>query len=177
MRTLSLAVASLFCLGLLEAGQAQESPSLREVQARLKAMGFYRGEVDGAPGSQTAAAIRRYQLANNLRVTGEMNPQTAASLGFAVPAVPDSPAPANDLFSGGPLAGASEERRREVVRKVQAFLAREGFSAGPADGVPGPQTLAALRAWQRRVGIPFKGRLDSATLSRMGIKGGGLSAP
>lgn len=140
-------------------------PPVREVQKRLKALGFYHGEIDGVAGSRTAAAIRRYQLAHNLRVTGEMNPQTALHMGFGEMADKEMEA----FFSGGPLAQASAAERAQTLRRVQAFLAKEGLPVGEVDGRLGPQTRAALIEWQRRAGIPFRGRLDAATLARMGL--------
>ena len=59
--------------------------TVREAQKILQQEGYYRGTVDGVIGSQTAAAIRRYQIAEKLRVTGQLNPQTARSLGLPLP--------------------------------------------------------------------------------------------
>lgn len=45
----------------------------------------------------------------------------------------------------------------------QVELSRRGFSGGAIDGVRGPQSVAALRAFQRRAGVPESGELDPAT--------------
>jgi lipoprotein-anchoring transpeptidase ErfK/SrfK len=42
-------------------------------------------------------------------------------------------------------------------------LARQAFSPGVIDGVAGPQTAAALRAFQARRQLPATGRLDEST--------------
>ena len=55
------------------------------VQSKLKQLGYYDGMVDGQLGSQTAAAIRRYQIAERLKVTGNLNTQTLRSLGISAP--------------------------------------------------------------------------------------------
>ncbi len=47
--------------------------------------------------------------------------------------------------------------------EVQIALARRGFSGGPIDGVRGPQSAAALKAFQKRAGVPETGELDAAT--------------
>src|ERR1022692_2475694 len=47
--------------------------------------------------------------------------------------------------------------------ELQVELHRRGFSCGSIDGVAGAQTSAALRAFQRAVGIADTGILDSAT--------------
>jgi peptidoglycan hydrolase-like protein with peptidoglycan-binding domain len=55
----------------------------RAVQQRLKDQGFFYGSVNGQGGSETSAAIRRYQIRYGLRVTGELNDETLRSLGVS----------------------------------------------------------------------------------------------
>ena len=55
----------------------------RAVQQRLKNQGFFYGSVNGQGGSETSAAIRRYQIRYGLRVTGELNDETLRSLGVS----------------------------------------------------------------------------------------------
>jgi lipoprotein-anchoring transpeptidase ErfK/SrfK len=55
------------------------------------------------------------------------------------------------------------ERPVETILEAQVELHRRGFSSGSIDGVPGPQTAAALRAFQRGAGIKETGALDRAT--------------
>ena len=49
----------------------------------------------------------------------------------------------------------------------QIALARIGFSGGSIDGVPGPQSRAALRAFQENEGLEPNGALDEATRIRL----------
>ena len=51
--------------------------------------------------------------------------------------------------------------------EAQIALARQGFSCGPIDGVEGPQTLAALRAFQQSAGLTPTAALDAPTLTRL----------
>jgi len=55
----------------------------RAVQERLKERGFYYGGVDGQGGSETSAAIRRYQIRYGLKVNGELTQETLKSLGLS----------------------------------------------------------------------------------------------
>jgi peptidoglycan hydrolase-like protein with peptidoglycan-binding domain len=55
----------------------------RAVQQSLKDQGFFYGSVNGQGGSETSAAIRRYQIRYGLRVTGELNDETLRSLGVS----------------------------------------------------------------------------------------------
>jgi lipoprotein-anchoring transpeptidase ErfK/SrfK len=59
----------------------------------------------------------------------------------------------------------AEAQPREVKSwlEAQIALARRRISCGPIDGVGGPQTAAALRAYQESQDIPVTGLLDSAT--------------
>ena len=63
------------------------------------------------------------------------------------------------------LVSAAEEFPRPAATwlEVQVELTRRGFSGGPIDGLPGPQSTAALRAFQRREGLADTGALDAAT--------------
>ena len=52
------------------------------MQARLRALGFYRGQADGVWGPGTQAAIERFQQGRGLQATGQINPVTAQALGL-----------------------------------------------------------------------------------------------
>lgn len=64
--------------------------NVRVLQSRLKAGGFYFGEVNGQYDSDTAAAVTRYQIRNGLQITGKLDAQTSHALGVAAtgPKVP-----------------------------------------------------------------------------------------
>lgn len=52
------------------------------VQQKLKDDGFYYGAISGSKDSETVAAIRRYQIRNGLKVTGELDAETQRALGM-----------------------------------------------------------------------------------------------
>ncbi|MFH5923038.1 peptidoglycan-binding domain-containing protein [Roseomonas xinghualingensis] len=56
--------------------------AVRNVQGRLRALGFYRGGVDGLWGAGTQAAIERFQQGRGLQPTGQLNPATAQAMGL-----------------------------------------------------------------------------------------------
>jgi peptidoglycan hydrolase-like protein with peptidoglycan-binding domain len=56
--------------------------AVRNVQARLRTLGFYRGSADGVWGPGTQAAIERFQQGRGLQSTGQINPATAQALGL-----------------------------------------------------------------------------------------------
>ena len=56
--------------------------AVRNVQQRLRALGFYRGAADGLWGAGTQAAIERFQRGRGIEPTGQINPVTAQALGL-----------------------------------------------------------------------------------------------
>ncbi len=58
---------------------------------------------------------------------------------------------------------------QEDVRSVQEALKGKGHNPGPVDGVIGPRTQQALRAFQRAQNIQTSGQLDSSTASALGV--------
>ncbi len=96
--------------------RSARSPVSREqvsaVQRALKERGHDPGEVDGALGPRTRAALREFQKKEGLRVTGRPDAPTLARLGVgapssgtsARPAVPVKPAAAESSGSTAPAA-------------------------------------------------------------------------
>ena len=64
--------------------------NVRALQNRLKAGGFYFGEINGRYDSDTAAAVTRYQIRNGLQITGKLDAPTSHALGVTAiePKVP-----------------------------------------------------------------------------------------
>jgi TonB family protein len=58
---------------------------------------------------------------------------------------------------------------RNEARQVQERLRSAGYNPGAVDGVPGPQTVAALRQYQTAQGLPVTGLLDEATRQALGL--------
>jgi murein L,D-transpeptidase YcbB/YkuD len=59
------------------------------------------------------------------------------------------------------------------VRKVQEALKSKGHDPGSMDGVIGPQTSQAIRAFQSANGLKETGRIDSETARKLGVEKGG----
>jgi peptidoglycan hydrolase-like protein with peptidoglycan-binding domain len=56
--------------------------AVRNVQNRLRALGFYRAAPDGLWGAGTQAALERFQRGRGLEANGQINPTTAQALGL-----------------------------------------------------------------------------------------------
>jgi len=122
----------LLLLGLVlfvDAARADEKT--RQAQVELKQQGFYYGETDGNLGSETSAAIKRFQIRNGLEVTGTLTQQTLGSLGLAEATrsaprpAPPPPAPAPGAAENG-RPPVNLRREPSVEESDRNFLRREG---------------------------------------------------
>lgn len=100
---------------------------LRQVQQSLKEGGYYYGEVDGEEGTETNAAIRRYQIRNGLEVTGKLNAQTLAAV-QGPGAVAPAPEAARDEGPPPPVPAAPP--RPSIVESDKNYL-RKPLPAPP----------------------------------------------
>ncbi len=70
------------------------------------------------------------------------------------------------------LPGAASPRQsrgmtRRIFRAIQEDLATLGYDPGPADGIPGPRTRAAIRAFQRDQGLAVTGEASADLADRL----------
>lgn len=123
------------------------------VQQALLAHGISPGQIDGIYGPNTAAAVRAFQAANGLPVTGVVCGQTYVLLGVSCISVPPcaSPLQCRVLQVTSPFMSGPD------VTAVQTQLTARGFHPGAIDGIYGPNTAAAVRAFQQQQGLPVTG--------------------
>jgi hypothetical protein len=67
-------------------GAPAPDATVEATQERLAQLGYYNGPVDGIFGPTTRDAVAKYQIANQLNVTGSLSPDTLQSLGLPQPA-------------------------------------------------------------------------------------------
>ncbi|HVT72344.1 MAG TPA: L,D-transpeptidase [Lacunisphaera sp.] len=116
-----------------------------------------------------AAIVVAMSLNGTLRLAALLLPLAAiAALAQDVPPAPSAggagepaTAPATPAVPATPASDTV--RPVETWLEAQVELARRGFSGGSIDGVHGPQSVAALRAFQRAAGIEDTGTLDQPT--------------
>ena len=61
-------------------------PTVQATQTQLAQLGYYNGPIDGIFGPATRDAVAKYQIANQLNVTGSLSRDTLQSLGLPQPA-------------------------------------------------------------------------------------------
>ncbi len=76
---------------------------------------------------------------------------------------------ARGLFDETPYAMAPPEVQQRVIVGAQSLLARQGYYRSGIDGMYGPGTEFALRAYQARLGLEVTGRFDLETLASFGL--------
>lgn len=105
----------LCCLVLIISGVSslRADDTIRAVQTRLKAGGFYSGKINGRNDSATAAAITRYQIRNGLQITGKLDGPTRHALGVVAESEPEVP-----------LRGFGEDAWRSLRKSDQEHLQR-----------------------------------------------------
>ena len=55
---------------------------VKQIQTKLKNWGYYNGSIDGIYGSQTLAAVKKFQSKNGLKVDGIAGQKTLAAMGI-----------------------------------------------------------------------------------------------
>ncbi len=56
-----------------------------------------------------------------------------------------------DAWTGGSVKTSSIDMKK-AIRNIQAILNNNGFKAGTPDGTLGPQTVTAIKAFQKSIG-------------------------
>ncbi|MGD9537662.1 MAG: peptidoglycan-binding protein [Alphaproteobacteria bacterium] len=65
------------------------------------------------------------------------------------------------------LGGADEPADKAGIAVVQEALARLGYDPGPADGLTGKRTRAAVEQYQRDNGLPVTGKITRGLAARL----------
>ncbi len=69
----------------------------------------------------------------------------------------------------GPIYGYNDLTPDQVVVNVQQQLQRDGYYAGPVDGILGPMTRQAIAAFQADHGLAITSSVDEPTLESLGL--------
>jgi len=163
------ALKNLFLFSLIFSTFLQADEAIRAAQSKLALLGYYHANVDGSLGSMTSAAVRRFQIAQKLKVTGSLNQQTLEALQVKAPPPVQDYKKIGALFEGGALAGKDAASQVAAIRSVQRVLAGSGFYAGPHNGLPSSAVTSAIMDWQFANGLTQTGKLDARTLAGLGL--------
>jgi putative peptidoglycan binding protein len=113
--------------------------SIRAVQTRLKAGGFYFGKINGNYDKETAAGVTRYQIRNGLQITGKLDAQTRYALGLS-----DTPPKVPMPKLGEDVWRYLRKSDQETIRRLMAEDARKKTHEAEASASPPPVSAAAV---------------------------------
>lgn len=151
-----VAAASLMATALTSAAYVVKGNShanVAAVQTRLSTLGYYTSTVDGAWGSRTSAAVRKFQTAYGLKADGVVGGATERALGLSLP------------ITGGITKGKTDFN----VAAVQARLKTLGYYRSTVDGMWGKGTLTAVMRYQSDGGLAVDGVVGGGTARKLGI--------
>lgn len=156
--TISLTVLSMASSSALALQTGNQGSQVMALQQQLKAAGYYDGTITGFYGSQTQAAVRRFQQAKGIGVDGIAGPKTLSALSGTFSA--DSNLAQAILLHRGD--------RGTTVTQLQTALKTEGFFNRPVTGYYGSITEEAVRRFQQSRGLRADGIAGSNTLYALG---------
>lgn len=144
-----------------------EGVQVKALQEALQELGFYSKAVDSRFGSGTEQAMRSFQQANGLNVTGAANEATQELLFEGTPK--NARGVKTDVKTLPPLPGVTMRPgdRGDAVLQLQQKLKALGHFSGAVDGKYGSDTEAAVRAFQRASRLSADGVAGENTLSAL----------
>ena len=145
--------------------EGSRGDAVKDMQARLIALGYLSDKADGIFGPKTKKAVIAFQSANGLTASGVADAQTLSALNGAGTASGSTAAPA-DSGSAAPASSTALQSGStgDDVRTLQRNLITLGYLAGTADGVFGPATQKAVATFQAAYGLTADGIAGAGTL-------------
>ena len=133
--------------------------AVKNLQTKLKKLGFYNAYVDSTFGSGTYAAVRAFQKKYNLTADGVAGSETLKKLDSAYKNADSNTSTDDDSLRKGATGTA--------VKTLQTNLKKLGFYTAYVDGSFGATTESAVKAFQKKYGLTADGVAGSATLKKI----------
>lgn len=168
-------------------GLGQKDDFVRKAESRLKLLGYDPGAVDGVFDRETQTAVAAFKKdEGGLGTRGVIGKFTARELLAEAKKLDHAPrhtrhtekltqhrrldaatrTAAGKVHADGTV-GIGEGNTGRSVKNVQHHLRSAGFDPSRTDGTWDERTTGAMRAFQRKSGLPVTGRLDAKTWSRL----------
>ncbi len=158
------------------------SEQIIQIQDMLKKKGTFKGESDGRFTKDFRDAVKIYQGENDLTKTGTLNRATLEKMGVeltdkqkAYPVNPNSFAGAgdddeDDAKTDEPKTSKKAFRPTKAqIAEAQTMLKADKKYTGDTDGRYNDDFRDAVKTYQEANGLDKNGKLDEATLGKMGI--------
>ena len=133
--------------------------AVKDLQTKLKKLGFYNASIDGDYGDTTVAAVKAFQKKYNLTADGVAGSETLKKLDSAYKNADSNTSTDDDSLRKGATGTA--------VKTLQTNLKKLGFYTAYVDGSFGARTESAVKAFQKKYGLTADGVAGSATLKKI----------
>ena len=133
--------------------------AVKDLQTKLKKLGFYNASIDGDYGATTVAAVKAFQKKYNLTADGVAGSETLKKLDTAYKNADSNTSTDDDSLRKGATGTA--------VKTLQTNLKKLGFYTAYVDGSFGSTTESAVKAFQKKYGLTADGVAGSATLKKI----------
>ena len=133
--------------------------AVKDLQTKLKKLGFYNASIDGDYGDTTVAAVKAFQKKYNLTADGVAGSETLKKLDTAYKNADSNTSTDDDSLRKGATGTA--------VKTLQTNLKKLGFYTAYVDGSFGATTESAVKVFQKKYGLTADGVAGSATLKKI----------
>ena len=140
----------------------ESGAQVRQLQRKLKELGYFSGTCSGSYGELTQQAVSEFQLCTQLEETGAADVYTCAAL-YSGQAVPRNDPQTLRMGDDG-----------DAVAELQSDLAACGYFERNITGIFGATTEIAVRLFEIANGMPSTGEADAAMLAQ--LEGGSATA-
>ena len=148
------------------AAESFASTTVLEIERALYSLGYHSEKFDGLLDDETCGALRSFQTANGLAVTGVPDAETVQLLNAGTGVTCHEYLVAmKEEYAGLPILQSGSAG--EAVGRLQRSLKALGYFSGECDGVFGDETLAAVTRFQMANGLNETGAADRATQLRL----------
>lgn len=168
-------------------GPGDSGKAVKNVQKRLKKLGYYNGSIDGDYGNGTKTAVKKFQKRNGLNANGKVNSKTLAKLNSSSA----KKATASDASGGGGGSGSTERLNwfnggskkipKGAIFKVKdiktgkVFTVKRWSGANHIDAEPASASDTAVMkkiyghwSWKRRpVLVKYNGHVYAGSMNGM----------
>ena len=142
--------------------KGSKGSAVKQLQQRLKQLGYYNNTIDGDYGSSTVSAVKAFQKKNGLTQTGTADEKTLDKV-YSTSAV-NAKDTVEDADTSTTLKRGSTGT---AVKKLQQRLKDLGYYNTVVDGEYGSGTVTAVKAFQKKNGLSQTGTADETTLTKV----------
>jgi len=132
------------------------NPRVREIQRMLKTLKFYTGPMDGKMSKEVRNAIRTFQKKNSLNPTGRIDSKILNELRKQTTVLSKDHKPSVKKVS-------TPQKISYDIKFIQSLLKNSKFYEGEVDGKMGPETVKAIKQFQKSRNLKQSGVINIKT--------------